>query len=138
MPAIRRQINIAAPPRAVWNVLSTGEGLARWFAHAARLEPREGGRVVLSQEGAAETDEARGLIHTWRPTSHLEIAFDRVGGSELRGSHIAFKLARDGDESRLTMVHSGGEALEDDARRAALDKTWAQAFSTLQALLDQP
>ncbi len=138
MPAIRRQINIAAPPRAVWNVITTGDGLARWFAASARVEPREGGRVVLAREGETESAEARGLIHTWRPTSHLEITFDRAGGSELRGSHIAFKLARDGEESRLTLVHSGGEALEDEARRAAMDGHWAKALVALQALLDQP
>lgn len=156
MPAIRRQINIAAPPRAVWNVLTTGEGLSSWLTVAARIEGREGGRIVLTQgaapgqaageteaEGAAETVEARplearGIVHTWRPTSHLEIAFDRAGQSELRGSHMAFKLARDGDESRLTLVHSGGEALDDELRRGAIDRAWAQALTQLQALLDRP
>lgn len=156
MPAIRRQINIAAPPRAVWNVLTTGEGLSSWLTVSARIEGREGGRIVLTQitEGAAPARsaeaaegaepaeprpaEARGIVHTWRPTSHLEIAFDRAGQSELRGSHMAFKLARDGDESRLTLVHSGGEALEDDHRRAAIDRLWAVALTQLQALLDRP
>lgn len=138
MPAIRRQINIAAPPRAVWNVLTTGEGLTKWLASSARIDAREGGRVVLAAGAAGEEKESRGLVHTWRPTSHLEISFDRVGDSELRGSHVAFKLARDGDETRLNLVHSGGEALDDEARRGALDRVWAGALDKLQTLLDAP
>lgn len=138
MPAIRRQINIAAPPRAVWKVLTTPEGLTRWWATEARVEPREGGRVVVATDGEGEAREGRGLIHTWRPTSHLEIAFDRMGDSDLKGSHVAFKLARDGDETRLTLVHSGGEALEDQVRRDSLDKAWARALTTLQSILDVP
>lgn len=138
MPAIRRQINIAAPPRAVWNALTTSEGLARWWASAARIEPREGGRVVVTTGLEGEEKEGRGLVHTWRPTSHLELAFDRVGDSDLRGTHVAFKLARDGVETRLTLVHSGGEALEDEARRGALDRGWSKALESLQSTLDQP
>lgn len=142
MPAIRRQINIATAPRTVWRALTTPEGLGGWWATAgdaeARVEPREGGRIVFSTgEGEAAT-EVRGIIHTWRPTSHLELAFDKVGTNELRGSITAFKLARDGSETRLTLNHSGGEALDDEARRSALDKAWDRALNALQAKLDEP
>ena len=139
MPAIRRQINIATSPRAVWNALTTADGLAGWWAASARVEARAGGRIVLVPIGNEDARaEGRGLIHLWRPTSHLEIAFDRVGESELKGSLVAFKLARDGEETRLTLVHSGGDALDDAERRLALDKGWDKALATLQAMLDKP
>lgn len=138
MPAIRHQISIAASPRAVWRALTTGDGLAGWWVDEARVEPRAGGRVVLSNVGDdGEMGEERGFIHTWRPTSHLEIAFDRMGERPMRGSHVSFKLARDGEETRLTLVHSGGEVLEDAEARDALEKDWKSALRALQGMLDE-
>lgn len=137
MPAIRRQINIAASPRAIWRALTTSEGLASWWVDDARVEEREGGRVVLNTEDDdGNPVEERAMIHTWRPTSHLEFAFDKIGQSDYKGSRVAFKLARDGDETCLTLVHSGGEALEDEGKRATMDTAWRQALSALQASLD--
>jgi uncharacterized protein YndB with AHSA1/START domain len=138
VPAIRRQVNIAAAQRAVWNALTTAEGLTSWWADEARIEPRAGGRVVIgNRNGDDGITEERGFIHTWRPTSRLEIAFDNIGASELKGTRLSFSLARDGDETLLALVHAGGDALEDEARRAALDDEWKRAFKALQAHLDQ-
>jgi uncharacterized protein YndB with AHSA1/START domain len=138
VPAIRRQVNIAAAQRAVWNALTTSEGLTSWWADEARIDPRAGGRVVIgNKNGEDQVTEERGFIHTWRPTSRLEIAFDNVGNSELKGTRLSFSLARDGDETLLAMVHSGGEALEEEARRQALDDEWKRAFKALQSHLDQ-
>ncbi len=138
MPAIRRQVNIAAAQRAVWNALTTAEGLTSWWADEARIEPRAGGRVVIgNQNGDDGITEDRGFIHTWRPTSRLEIAFDNIGASEMKGARLSFSLARDGDETLLALVHAGGDALEDEARRQALDDEWKRAFKALQSHLDQ-
>lgn len=136
MPAVRRQINIAASPRTVWRSLTTPEGLAEWLIDQGTLQPQEGGRVVFTMEDdEGNPVETRGMIHTWRPTSHFEIAFDR-GKSEYAGTRIAFKLAKDGDETQLTLVHSGGDVLEDETRRAAIDTAWRQALNALQSKLE--
>ena len=136
MPAIRRHVHIAATPRAVWKALTTPEGLTGWLSDDARIEPRSGGRVVLSSVGDdGEPVEERGIIHTWRPTSHLEISWDRIGRAETAGSHVSFQVARDGDEVRLSLVHSG-DVLDDDAVREALDTEWKQALSALQESLE--
>jgi hypothetical protein len=37
----------------------------------------------------------------------------------------------------VSVVHSGGEALGDEERRAKLDNAWKVALETLQALLDE-
>jgi uncharacterized protein YndB with AHSA1/START domain len=138
MPAIRRHILIATSTRAVWNAISTPEGLCRWLVAEARLEPRSGGRVVLARIGAdGLREEARGMVHKWRPTSHLEIAFDRLGDHPSRGSLVAFQVARDGDETRLSVVQSGGEQLEDEAAAASLDDRWRKDLERLQAALDE-
>jgi uncharacterized protein YndB with AHSA1/START domain len=78
-----------------------------------------------------------GLIHLWRPTSKLEISWDNIGAAETKGGTVAFQVARDGDETRVSVVHSGGEALGDEERRAKLDNAWKVALETLQALLDE-
>ena len=138
MPAIRRHVHIAANPRAVWNALTTAEGLSRWLAQEARVDGWEGGRFVLHQaNGDGEPLEERGMIHKWRPTSQLEISWDNIGVFEAKGSQVSFQVARDGKETRLSLVQSGGEALEDDERRAAIDLGWKQAFERLQSWLDQ-
>ena len=139
MPAIRRHIHIATTPRAVWNALTTAEGLGRWLADEVRIEPRQGGRVVLTRKNAeGETVEARGLIHKWRPISHFEIAFERLGSYPGRGSHLAFQLTQDGGEARLSLQQSGGEALDDAETTRRLDDQWRADFARLQALLDAP
>ena len=50
MSAIRHQINIAAPIRTVWTALTTADGLMSWWADEARIDPRPGGRVVVTTE----------------------------------------------------------------------------------------
>lgn len=136
MPAIRRQIMVTAAPRRVWAALTTGDGLAQWLVDEARVDGRKGGRVVLmSEDDDGNPTEDRGIIHKWRPTSHLEITFDTVGKGPLKGTRLAFQVALDGGETRVAMVHSGA-LLDDPDENARLDKDWRQAMKSLQALLD--
>ena len=137
MPAIRRQIHIACSPRAAWRALTTPEGLEKWLADDARVDGRKGGRVVLSGTSFDDEYEASGIVHTWRPTAKFEVSWDNIGQFQGKGSHFSFQIARDGDETRLSIVHSGGEALEDEERRATMTEVWKEAFETLQALLDE-
>ncbi len=139
MAAIRQQINIAAPQRAVWNALTTPDGWTSWWADQARLEPRPGGRIVLVVEGDdGEPVEERGLFHDLRPTRKLEIAWDATSPAKTRGTRVSFTISRDGDETRLALVHTGAGVLEDDAAREALDKEWKEGLKTLRERLEQP
>jgi uncharacterized protein YndB with AHSA1/START domain len=137
MAAIRRHVYIANGARAVWRALTTSEGLEKWLAEDARVDARKGGRVVLTGSDLDAEHDVVGMILTWRPTSKLEISWDSIGAAETKGSSVAFQVARDGDETRVSIVHSGGEALEDDERRAKMDHAWKVALETLQALLDE-
>lgn len=137
MSAIRRHVYIATGARAVWRAITTAEGLEKWLAEEARIDARAGGRVVLTGTDLDAEHEVVGLIHTWRPTSKLEISWDNIGAAETKGSSVLFQVARDGDETRVSIVHSGGSALDDEGRRAKLDNAWKVALETLQALLDE-
>jgi len=137
MAAIRRHVYIANGARAVWRALTTAEGLEKWLAEEARVDARQGGRVILTGTDLDAEHDVVGMIHLWRPTSKLEISWDSIGAAETKGSSVAFQVARDGDETRVSLVHSGGEALGDEERREKLDNAWKVALETLQALLDE-
>ena len=139
MAAIRQQINIAAPQRSVWNALTTADGWKSWWAEDARLEPREGGRIVLVTEGEdGNPIEERGIFHEMRPTRKLEIAFDANSPGPTKGTRLQFTISKDGDETRLALVHSGAGLLDDEAARDALDKEWKNALRTLRSALETP
>jgi uncharacterized protein YndB with AHSA1/START domain len=139
MAAIRQQINISAPQRTVWNALTTAEGWKGWWADEARVEAREGGRIVLvTEDDQGQPVEERGIVHELRPTRRLEIAWDGTSPAKTKGTRLQFTISRDGDETRLALVHSGGGVLEDEAQRATLDREWRDALRTLRASLEAP
>ena len=138
MPSIRRHIHIAATPRAVWQALTTEEGLTGWLVDEARIDARKGGRVVLvGEDDDGNPLEEKGVIDRWRPTSHLEIVWDAVGSFPTRGTRLTFQVAIDGDETRVSLIHSGpGAILEDPEKRDQLDKDWRRALRSLQSMLE--
>lgn len=138
MPSVRRHVFIASPPRTVWAAITTGDGLAKWLASEARFDGRKGGRVVLTLANAeGEPYQLAGIVHRWRPTSQLEIKWDRAGDADFSSTRVQFQVARDGDETRLSVVHSG-TALDDEAAQQRVDLGWRAAFAVLQSQLDAP
>jgi uncharacterized protein YndB with AHSA1/START domain len=137
MPAIRQQINVAASPRAVWNALTTAEGLTAWWVDEARVDPRTGGRVVVASVGEdGAPSEQRGLFLDFRPTRRVEIAWDTLGGGGKTGQRIEFQVAMAGGETRVSVVVSGGEALDDEEAHAALSRDWKASLKALRAHLE--
>lgn len=137
MAAIRHQISIAAPTRAVWRALTTEEGVKSWWVDEARIDARDGGRIVFtSEDDEGEPLEERGMFHELRPTRRIEIRWDKVGSSPTAGSTLVFSLARSGSETRLALVHRGTEVFEDEEARSALDKGWRQALRALRSHLE--
>lgn len=137
MASIRQQINVDATPRDVWRALSTAEGWTSWYADEARCDPREGGRITLSTIGDdGEPLDEVGIFHAFRPIRKLEVSWDSNSPAPTRGTSLSFQVARDGDETRLALVHSGGGILEDEEARDALVKEWRQAFLALRDYLE--
>jgi uncharacterized protein YndB with AHSA1/START domain len=128
MSTIRRQIVIAATPRAVWNALTTPEGLATWLGADARIDARAGGRIVLKVLGSGEET---GFLHVWRPTAKLEINWDKASPGPWKGTFTQFQVARDGTETVLNVQHSG-PAFEDEAARGEADGVWKRAMVALR------
>ena len=131
MSTIRRQISIAATPRAVWNALTTTEGLAGWLGAEARVDAREGGRFVLKVAVDGGPVEEAGILHVWRPTAKLEINWDKNSRGPWKGTLTQFQVVRDGGETMLNVQHIGS-ALEDETLRAQLDDRWKRALHSLR------
>ena len=137
MPAIRQQISIAASPRTVWSALTTPEGLTSWWVDDARVDPRVGGRVVLkSMDEQGEPLEERGIFLDFSPTRRIEIAWDKLGAAPNSASRVQFQLARAGGETRLSVVVSGGENLDDDETFDALTRDWKASLKALRDSLE--
>lgn len=136
MPAIRRHVNIATTPRKVWAAITTSDGLTSWLLDDARVDARSGGRIMWEHEGFdGEPVQGHGTIHKIRPTSTLEITWDRGGDFPAQGCRLQFRVSRDGDETRLALVLSG-PTLDDPELREALDKEWGRDLRALQSSLD--
>lgn len=105
MTPVTYEIVIAAPAEVVYRLLTTVEGLKRWIAADALVEPWPGGHLRWTHENGAtmsgrfiELDPPRRLVFTygWEGNlmglspgaSTVEIELDEVGGSTtLRLSH---------------------------------------------------
>ncbi|MCA9571451.1 MAG: SRPBCC domain-containing protein [Myxococcales bacterium] len=136
MPSVRQQINIAASPRAVWKQLTTAEGLSSWWADEARVDASQGGRLVLtSEDDEGNPLEERGTFIEARPTRKLEIKWDPGSPGPTAGSRVKFQLARDGEETRVSVVHSGA-FLDEEEVFARFDKEWKSALKALRSSLE--
>jgi uncharacterized protein YndB with AHSA1/START domain len=137
MTAIRKQIQIDAPARAVWRALTTAEGVASWWSDDARVDARVGGRMVLSFGAGDEAQQLRGVFHKVKPTRVIELKFDPTGTVTSRGARLQFNLGRGDGEVRLHVVLSGGEGIaEDDEAREAASDAWEKRLLKLRDTLE--
>jgi len=132
MSSIREQVIIHVPARTVWNALTTAEGVSTWWADAARIDPREGGRIVL--ERGEETE--RGIFLSLRPTRKIELAWDAGSPAVTKGSRVTFQLGRGDGGTKLHVVHSGGSFLSDEEAREAVAANWKAWLLTLRDSLE--
>ncbi len=138
MPSIRRQINIDASPRQVWRAITTTAGWTSWYADEARVDARKGGRITLTtlDDDGEPVDEV-GIFLAFRPIRKMEVSWDSASPAATKGTRLSFQVARDGDETRLSLVHSGGGVLDDEDARAELEREWRQAFIALRDHLEE-
>jgi hypothetical protein len=66
----------------------------------------------------------------------IEIAWDSSSPAPTKGTRVQFNVARDGEETRLIMIHSGKGILEDEEAREVLQKEWKQALLALRGMLE--
>jgi uncharacterized protein YndB with AHSA1/START domain len=125
------ELEIAAPPEAVWRAITEGEEIASWFAFQAESDPKVGGFVYLSWDGqwdARMTIEAleplRRLRHTWPVTAP---------NGETVQLAVEYQLEGRGGKTVLRLVQSGFSADESwDGIVDAHRRGWAVELGSLR------
>jgi uncharacterized protein YndB with AHSA1/START domain len=91
------------------------------------LEPRVGGRVY--EHAANGTESVWGHVEAWEPPRRLGFTW-LVGPAAQHPQHIEVTFAEEGGRTRVTLVHSGWEALGERAAalRESYDQGWVAVF----------
>jgi uncharacterized protein YndB with AHSA1/START domain len=113
---VRRETQIAAPPAAVFALLTDPEKILRWMGTEAELDPRPGGLYLVNVTGARC---ARGAFTEVVPVHRLAYSFGWDGSAEVPpGSSLVeidlIDQAPDG--TLLRMTHTGLPNAEQCAR----------------------
>jgi uncharacterized protein YndB with AHSA1/START domain len=135
-PPQTHEIEIDAPPDAVWNAISTGEGLTRWYGQEARVEPRVGGEHFVSWgEGMDVGNE--NLV--WEPGKRLRIG--KQGHETATGWKaivVDFEVEARGGRTLLKLVQSGLPAGPDwDSMDDGTDVGWEMFLAALKFAVER-
>jgi uncharacterized protein YndB with AHSA1/START domain len=98
-------IDIDATLDEVWRALTTGEGIARWFAPYAAVTPGEGGSVSIGWDPKEMWDTP---ITVWEPLRRMQTASEMPSkdGRMVRLA-VDYYLEARGGRVRVRLVHSG-------------------------------
>ena len=92
----------ARPIEKIWAALTVPERIADWFADVELLEPRLGGAIHLHFPEV--NVRIQGRITEFDPPHVLTWTWPKPEGGE---STVTFRLERDGDGCRLTLIEAG-------------------------------
>ena len=130
------EIEIEAPPAAVWRALTDASELTRWFPLDARVEPGTGGKIFLSW-GEAFAGEVR--IDIWEPGQRLR-AIDSRRAADGSVVEIAtdYHIEARGGGTVLRVVQSGfGRGADWDAEYDAVSRGWTFELRSLRHYLER-
>ena len=135
------EIEVEADSAAVWEALSQGQLLRRWFPLDARIEPGVGGTVWLSWGPGVE---ATGEIEVWEEGRHLryvdQVPEDHQGVAEEQRVRVAvdYFLEARGGTTVVRLVNSGFEASDDWADFVdTVDSGWRYCLWNLKHYLER-
>jgi uncharacterized protein YndB with AHSA1/START domain len=103
--AIDLTVDIDATLEEVWQALTTGEGIARWFAPHAAVTPGEGGSVSVGWDPNEMWSQP---ITVWEPMRRMQTASEMpaADGRMVRLA-VDYYLEAQGGRVRVRLVHSG-------------------------------
>lgn len=103
MAEFRESIEIAAPPEAVFDYLTTNEGLNAWLGQHADLDAIPGGRFAVDVAGHPVRGE---FVSIERP-HRVVVSWGFAGSDDLPAgtSTVEFSLTSTADGSRLDLRH---------------------------------
>ena len=124
---VRRETHIAAPPAAVFALLTDPEKILRWMGTEAEVEPQPGGLYLVNVTGARL---ARGYFREVVPVHRLAYSFGWDGSEEVPpgSSLIEIDLVDEPEGTLLRLTHSGLPNAEQCASHA---EGWAHYINRL-------
>ncbi len=121
--SVELQEEVRAPRAAVWPLLSSAEGLARWL-DGAEFEPRVGAPIRLRLHDAT----AVGTVLAVDPPQHLSFTFDWEDDPLGRATVVALDAIDHGAATHLTLRHVG---LPGGRQRELHEVLWRHWFARL-------
>jgi uncharacterized protein YndB with AHSA1/START domain len=104
-PPQTHEIEIDAPPEAVWKAISSGEELTRWYAEEARVEQRAGGENWISW---GEGQELGNQNLKWEPGKRLTVGSpNHETATDWQAIVVDFEIETRGGRTVLKLVQSG-------------------------------
>ena len=129
-------IDIDATLDEVWQALTTGDGIARWFAPYAAVTPGEGGSVSVGWDPKEMWDTP---ITVWEPMRRMQTASEMPSkdGGIVRLA-VDYYLEAQGGRVRVRLVHSGFDDSESwDGYIDGLDAGWTYFLFNLKHSLER-
>ena len=128
-------IDIDATLEEVWQALTTGEGIARWFAPYAAVTPGEGGSVSVGWDPKEMWDTP---ITVWEPPTRMQTASDMPSkdGRMVRLAVDYHLEVKDG-LVRVRLVHSGFDDSSWDDYIDGLDAGWSYFLFNLKHAVER-
>lgn len=137
MPTLKRSLEIDAPAREVWRVLTTPDLIREWAAAyddglSIRTSWKEGDKVTWKAADGAT--RASGAIAAYQPEKLLKFDYDAGPIAERRSFSDTFEIEEvEGDRSRLRVVT--GPLEKEDFE--ALKRPTEQAIEEIRSLAEE-
>ena len=128
-------IDIDATLEEVWQALTTGEGIARWFAPYAAVTPGEGGSVSVGWDPKEMWEQP---ITVWEPQRRMQTAAEMPSkdGRMVRLA-VDYYVEVQGGRVRVRLVHSGFDDSSWDDYIDGLDAGWSFFLFNLKHALER-
>jgi uncharacterized protein YndB with AHSA1/START domain len=101
------ETRMAASPETVFPLISSAEGMARWFGSTVELDAKPGGVIRVDINGR---DIAKGEIVEIEPPVRVVFTFGWEGETHpvpVGSSRVEITLKADGDSTVVTLRHTG-------------------------------
>ena len=135
---IERTVRVDRPLDAVWDAITTAEGLGTWFGNSAEIDLRVGGAATLTW---TEGHVAQLRIERIEPKTVFGYTWGINGlpDQDPRRTYVEFTLAPDSTGTTVTVVESGFSQLEPEDHQKAFEGNthgWASELDELVAYLN--
>ncbi len=133
---IELTIDLDATLEEVWQTLTTGEGIARWFAPHAAVTPGQGGSVSVGWDPKEMWTQP---ITVWEPLRRMQTASEMPSADgRLVRLAVDYYLEAHGGRVRVRLVHSGFDDRGSwDDYIDGLDAGWAYFLFNLKHALER-